>query len=332
MVVCLIVLFELLGLSHVLTTHSGSSDYPHCMTHIYQDQQSGYTLFGCGVAAATDKIWYSPLDGPSSSTSSSTTSEESTSTTETSTSASASESETETASSAPSPTPGPAQSGGSSTPVGPIVGGVIGGVAVLALIGLGIWAIKRHSDKNKQINPDPSAAAAAGNIPPHQQQPPNGPNGPNGPASPASPYDNNSMSQPPYYTGAAAFDPRASVAKPPVGQTPPGGSYDPMTGAYIPPSVNGDHTTVSGSPPPGSPPLHTGYQGTPSPPPGQGGYPQYGQQQQQQYGQPQQQHQQGGFGYAQHPGQQQPQAAGQQGYTAELPVDRGDGEVRELQG
>ncbi|KAK4147149.1 uncharacterized protein C8A04DRAFT_24945 [Dichotomopilus funicola] len=299
------------------TMWCGSSDYPHCMTHVYQESWAGYTLFGCGVAAATDKIWYQALDKPSSTSSSSTTSAESTSTTSTSTSTSA----TETSSSTPSPTPGPAPNGGSSTPVGPIVGGVVGGVAVLALIGAGIWAIRRHSKKSKQVNPDPAAAAAAaGNIPP------NGPNGPNGPASPVSPYDNNGMSQPPYYTGgAAAFDPRASLAKPPVGQTPPGGSYDPMTGAYIPPSVNGDHSTLAGSPAPGSPPLHTGYQGTPSPPPpGQGGYPQYGQQQQQQ--------QQGGFGYAQHPGQQHAPAPGQQGYTAELPAERGDGEVRELQG
>ncbi|KAI5926101.1 hypothetical protein F4810DRAFT_625385 [Camillea tinctor] len=78
----------------------------------------------------------------------------------------------------------------SSTPVGPIVGGVVGGVAVLALIGLGIFFIIRHNKKKKNNNtpgaqqpevqqnpgsngPTPGVAAAAYAQPPYnnQQQP-----------------------------------------------------------------------------------------------------------------------------------------------------------------
>ncbi|GAP83858.1 putative duf1620 domain-containing protein [Rosellinia necatrix] len=58
----------------------------------------------------------------------------------------------------------------SSTPIGAIVGGVVGGVAVIALIGLGIFFILRHNKKkNPPVNPEQSmqqAAAAGGTAPP----------------------------------------------------------------------------------------------------------------------------------------------------------------------
>lgn len=50
----------------------------------------------------------------------------------------------------------------SSTPIGPIVGGVVGGVAVLALIGFGIFFLVRHNKKKK-------AATAAASTQPMQQ-------------------------------------------------------------------------------------------------------------------------------------------------------------------
>ncbi|KAF2965929.1 hypothetical protein GQX73_g7620 [Xylaria multiplex] len=43
----------------------------------------------------------------------------------------------------------------SSTPIGPIVGGVVGGVGGLALIGLGIFFIIRHNNKKKKNNNGP---------------------------------------------------------------------------------------------------------------------------------------------------------------------------------
>ncbi|TGJ79483.1 hypothetical protein E0Z10_g9285 [Xylaria hypoxylon] len=53
----------------------------------------------------------------------------------------------------------------SSTPIGPIVGGVVGGVGGLALIGLGIFFIVRHNNKKKSaaLNPgQPMEQTAAG--------------------------------------------------------------------------------------------------------------------------------------------------------------------------
>ncbi|KAI1266218.1 hypothetical protein F5Y18DRAFT_23865 [Xylariaceae sp. FL1019] len=67
----------------------------------------------------------------------------------------------------------------SNTPVGPIVGGVVGGVAVIALVGLGIFFILRHKKKAdpatstqpmEQNNPMiPPGGGAPGQYPPQQQ-------------------------------------------------------------------------------------------------------------------------------------------------------------------
>ncbi|TRX92198.1 hypothetical protein FHL15_006813 [Xylaria flabelliformis] len=65
----------------------------------------------------------------------------------------------------------------SSTPIAPIVGGVVGGVGGLALIGLAIWLIIRHNNKKKNAaaaatpgQPMQQTAAAGGGMSP----PPNG--------------------------------------------------------------------------------------------------------------------------------------------------------------
>ncbi|KAF7514512.1 hypothetical protein G7054_g15249 [Neopestalotiopsis clavispora] len=76
----------------------------------------------------------------------------------------------------------------SSTPVGAIAGGVVGGVAVIALIGLGIWLILRRSRK-QQANAVPPMTQQ---YPPAQQpqQPPTGyaPSPPGGaPGAPGAP-------------------------------------------------------------------------------------------------------------------------------------------------
>ncbi|KAK6350557.1 hypothetical protein TWF718_003747 [Orbilia javanica] len=59
-------------------------------------------------------------------------------------------------------TPTPASSGGSnSTPVGAIVGGVVGGVvALVAVVMIGIWLLKREKRKKLEMQ------IAAGNLPP----------------------------------------------------------------------------------------------------------------------------------------------------------------------
>ncbi|KAK4219443.1 hypothetical protein QBC37DRAFT_135895 [Rhypophila decipiens] len=330
-----------------LTLWCGFTDYPNCLTHIYAgDVAEGYTLLGCGVAQGTDKIYYTAFDESSSASSSSPSSTDTSATK----SESSSSSSTRTGLLGPGATNTPpvtqSSGGGSSTPLGAIIGGAVGGVAALALIGFGIFFLVRQNNKRK-ANIAPATAAAAA--------PPSGPGSPGGPGpDPASPAGTTpAMAQhghQSYYdpTGAgfAHLDPRASIAKPPYG-------FD--QGVSPPASP----------PPPGQSPGAV-YSNTPSPPPGQPGYPQqgYGQQQagayspQGQYppqtaayaqpGQysPQQQQQQPGQGfpfaqgqpqqqqlpyqaYNQHQPQQQQQ---QQQFVHELPTQRGDGEVRELAG
>src|SRR5689334_12364838 len=48
-----------------------------------------------------------------------------------------------------------------STPVGPIVGGVIGGLSALALIVLGIWALMRQNNKRKEHAATTAASGAS---------------------------------------------------------------------------------------------------------------------------------------------------------------------------
>ncbi len=174
--------------------------------------------------------------------------------------------------------------------------------AALGLIGLGIFFLVRRKNKTSDTPPPPPAVAAAG------APPPGGP----GPApfnSPLpAPYSNQ---KPPLDMGVApgaapVFDPRYSVAP---SMTSPG----PFT------------VSPTGSPMPGYPalgiatPPPQGY----SPPPPQGyapqGYappPQYAQQNTQ---------------FAPHPGQQmQPPPQQQYHSVAELPAQRGDGQVHEL--
>ncbi|KAI1408165.1 hypothetical protein F5Y13DRAFT_113688 [Hypoxylon sp. FL1857] len=105
---------------------------------------------------------------------------------------------TSTSSSTNPPIPtSPANNEGSksSTPVGPIVGGVVGGVGGIALIGLGIFFLIRHNNNKKKdaaaAQPNPQVAQVPG-VPPaaggYGQQPPYDPHFsqqyPNQPGSP----------------------------------------------------------------------------------------------------------------------------------------------------
>lgn len=286
----------------MLTNCSGRSTYPHCITHIYQDAHlTGYTMLGCAVAAGTDSIWYSPLY-----TSTSTSRTRSTATTtseETTGSSSDSPTTTSTTSSTPTPTPEPppppSSSSSSSDNVGVIVGGVVGGLGAIAMIILGIWALLRYNDKQKQKN----AAAAAGGPPP---------------APPAGPH----MSQQPGYlsndpaAGLSALGPRSSIAKPGLyGSNGGGGGGDHGgSGAVYP-----DHAaSVTASSPSHSPLPAYQRHGSTSPPPRAfvAGHGQYGSV---------------SPGSDQQP-QQQQQNFGAYGYAVEMPTERGHGELRELQG
>ncbi|KAK3896663.1 hypothetical protein C8A05DRAFT_39792 [Staphylotrichum tortipilum] len=303
-----------------LTLWCGDTSYPHCITHLYQDTNlKGYSLLGCAVAAGTGQIWYTPKVSSTStrrSTSVSTTSSSSSSSTTTSSTSSSS-------SSTPPPTPNPGPDD-NKTPIGAIVGGVVGGLGAIVLIVAVIWLLVRQNNKQKKAAAAAAAAAAAGGAPP-----PPGPQDPLMSQAPPTAIDPNNPGAQSYYASAAIAapgfvpvgDPRASIAKPPYG-----------------PNYPDAVSSVTTSPPHSPVPL--GYQhaqGTPSPPPQQFGNVlpgQYGQQSpqgyspqqqygQQQYGQPPQQ----GYVYGQ---QQQSPQVGQQGFAAELSAQRGDGELREL--
>ncbi|KAM7199240.1 hypothetical protein V8F20_005842 [Naviculisporaceae sp. PSN 640] len=354
-----------------LTLWCGFEQYPNCLTHIYADDSpaKGYTLLGCGVAAGTDKIFVSALDTTSFSTPSTDTffetiTDETTTPTGTRTGGGFFGGGGSGQTSTPTPNPQPS-SGGSSVPLGPIIGGAVGGVAALALIGFGIFFLVRTNNKRKS-NIAPATAAAAVPPPPSASPGPGpgpGPGAQGGPPPPpASPGGGNpNMAQhggyyDPTGAGFAHLDPRGSIAKPPY-------AYDT---AVSPPA--------SPPPPPAQSPGPV-FNTTPSPPPPPQGYPQqggYSQQQQQQGGayspqgqyppqtvaaynqpgqySPQQQTPgqgyptptpppgQGGYGQPQQQQQQQYQAYNpQQGaqqqppqFVHELPTQRGDGEVREL--
>jgi hypothetical protein len=126
-----------------------------------------------------------------------------------------------------------------STPVGPIVGGVIGGVAALALIGLGIFLLLRNNKKKQ------AAATEGQNVQPLMQQ----------------------------YPPQMSPDQGMGYA-PPQGSPPPQGYYPPPVGAYSPSMATekfGSQTgTYSTDPRTGASTVSpaTGFTGTP-PPPGQ---------------------------------------------------------------
>lgn len=147
------------------------------------------------------------------------------------------------------------------TPLGAIIGGVVGGLAVIALVGAGLLFLlfKRRRDKR-------NAAAAAAFTPAHPQQ-----QGPPPPQQPPMPY------------GAPAYKP------PPMGVPPPPPMQQPGNTAsfYAPPPpgdvkheyVQQNVASVPSTPGPYSPPLSPSPQYTPSPVQGSGGPPQQQQQQ-----------------------------------------------------
>ncbi len=299
------------------TLWCGNTQYPHCLTHKYATNDphfSSYTLLGCGVAAGSDTVYYQASDAPGSSTARSINAGN-TATTLTGTNGGGIATVTVNSSGSETSSSSSGGGGGSSTPIGPIVGGVVGGVGALALVGLAVWLIMRQQNKKKA-----AAAAAAAAAPPAagaaggQHPPPPGPS-PDGQYPqmaqypPAGAWDPN-QNQAGF---APVYDPRASIAKPP---------YDTNTSVY--------NTSWSTSPP-GSPPPHSphspanGFNQNNTPPP-HGQYP---------------------GGYAVQPGSPPTPGSGFTGvplssvspatqngqhFVAELPSQRGDGEVRELAG
>ncbi|KAK4098365.1 hypothetical protein N658DRAFT_221162 [Parathielavia hyrcaniae] len=322
------------------TRHCSDSRSPSCATLIYADPTntylSGYTIPICARVETTYEIYWSPTDALSSTRSSTRrtttasesedTSEETSEETSSTTGGATGTRATTTATTTSDPDPPVAES---STPIGPIVGGVVGGVAALGLLGLAIFFLIRRKKKidaaSVPTNP------AAGPAPPGFMPPPGQPGGPYSHQPPPP-----NMAGMPHSPGA--FDPHYSMMMKPPGAT----GLDPMQQQQQQQDFRA--STLSGSTPGGSPSpvyhpqmqsiaavtpsmMSTVMDGTP-PPPHMGMAPPPQQQQQQQYapypGPPQMMQQQ-----PPPPQQQQQQQYPGHG-AAELPTQRGDGQVHEL--
>ncbi|KAI0381508.1 hypothetical protein F5Y04DRAFT_62757 [Hypomontagnella monticulosa] len=119
-------------------------------------------------------------------------------------------------------------SSASTTNVGAIAGGVVGGVAGLALIGLGIFFLVRHNKKKKAADgANPPAAQMQQNIPPTGQVPPTG-----GAAGYQPPYDPHMSQQYPQQSPSPGYPPQAYYP----GQDKPVGfaAVTPPTGQVVP--------------------------------------------------------------------------------------------------
>ncbi|KAF4456838.1 hypothetical protein FALBO_15328 [Fusarium albosuccineum] len=147
--------------------------------------------------------------------------------------------------------------GGSKTPIGPIVGGVVGGVALIAILAFGFWFIRRRTKKT------PPAASTAGGDTPHysaaspMSQPP--------PMMYQTPPPQQPMQQeygqyPPYQGSPVPTDPRFSQVTAPT-MVSPGAQSSPEQsyyGAYNKPTSPQptELPVVTDSPPPQELPAH----------------------------------------------------------------------------
>ncbi|KAF6836313.1 hypothetical protein CPLU01_03811 [Colletotrichum plurivorum] len=301
----------------------GISTAPECVTYVYSGSLfNDYTLYACNTAKASIVVYANPLDSTDDPAFTTLPGDDSSSllpfpTTRTI-----------------SPVPGPATStgssggggGGSPAPIGAIVGGVVGGLALIAIIILGVVFLLRKKKKDGQNN---------GNQAPPVMYDPQQQGGPhNGPGAPPQMYQTHPGQQPSspgeYYVpgktggfppGFAPVDNRQSMLKQ---------SHDVTTGSY---EQNGISPSVSPPPMSPSPTYQSGIPGyvpsqVSSNSPTQGGYPLPQQQQQQQQ-------QQQSTTY--HNSYAQPQTttttthhSHHQSFASELPATRGDNELREL--
>lgn len=136
------------------------TDFRCASTSVASAQSIDFTYSGQDDRVFTTSTWSDSTAAPLSTERASLSSASD----ESSTSESSSSSDTGTA------TPAPAPSGGG-TNVGAIVGGTVGGVAVLALIGFGIFFMRRHSaKKDAQAGNQPAAPQTPHGTQPQQVQ------------------------------------------------------------------------------------------------------------------------------------------------------------------
>lgn len=188
----------------ILTTYDGETDGRAFVTTVFDDSSSELPTTSTNTKKST-----STTDSSSSNTSSPSTS----------------------TSSGPSSTPGTSGGAGSSTPIGPIVGGVVGGVAVIGIIALGIVFILRKKNSSAPV------AAAPPSQPP--------------PTTPA-PHQSFYASSPPPPGGDDPFKHGAAATVHVNGHPPP-----PMTHPTPPPPFAAQ--PYPAPPPPPTPEMSAGY-------------------------------------------------------------------------
>jgi hypothetical protein len=214
---------------------SGSSEYPYCRTHVYDDEVfTGYTLLGCAVAAGTDRVAYSSTSSSTTSPSSSPRPSSSASSSTGAPGLAVTGSGTPKASESGSSTTQPARS---SAPIGAIVGGVVGGMAVVVLFALGLVLLLRRNRQHKRPSSgppqDPPQPPAQHNFfqQPHMQHAP-------------------PQAQGGYAVAAPVMDNRGSITKPrPVSTAQP--AYGPaLAAAGSPPPQSQSQSPSPGTIPP----------------------------------------------------------------------------------
>lgn len=293
-----------------------SSLYPECVQYVYGSAPiSGFTWMECGGQATRQVAQVKATTGFSLTSSS-----------RSSSSTSTSPGGTTTTTVPPTPDPTPASS--NSTPTGAIVGGVVGGLAVIGLVVLGLFYIAR-----RRRAPSPSPGPQQPDVAYAPVPPPPGPESPPiGYTSGPLPEYRGSMFKAPYDTTQPATSPTASPGAPYHSTPPPNDGIGP----YQTPSP-GEGVNYQTTPSPSEGMMQYNMmapqqgQGMMPAPAGYPGQPQYQQPGMGQYQQP-------GIGHPGQPGMVPPgmQPQGQQPvypeHRYELPIERGDGEIRELPG
>ncbi|CAI4218716.1 unnamed protein product [Parascedosporium putredinis] len=150
------------------TRYCSNSALPHCAVYKFEDPVwTGYTIAVCDSVSSTYSFFPSPLGVTTTSSRGRTTTTSTTSETSTSSRTSTS----------PGPTTTTSEPSGGGAPVGAIVGGVIGGLAVLALFAVGLFFILRRLKQkgNNNVPPTGPPMMAAAIPPPGPQAPPHQP-------------------------------------------------------------------------------------------------------------------------------------------------------------
>ncbi|KAF9766466.1 hypothetical protein IL306_001145, partial [Fusarium sp. DS 682] len=208
-------------LTHVSFAKPGNRDLPNCFEWVATKGADEFTLFDCAAGSGTSVLLLSdPLALTSTSGDDSSATDNASTTTD--------DGSSTTSDAAATSTSSDSGGGGSSTNVGAIAGGVVGGVAALALVGLAGFLLFRRRNKTTPATPNDGTQ----NLPPMAQ----------GPQSPGPSFVPSSPSNAAYPSGVPsnfqggyqqAYDPSLAA---PYGQ--PQGYQQPGYSGYSPQPQN----------------------------------------------------------------------------------------------